>query len=86
MPKKPFYRAFDDWWYAQVRVGIKRVQKNLSKARRMKPTPIERSAESADGRDSVVHYVRDPKTGELMDFKFTKHSHDTPTLFEQCIK
>ena len=29
---------------------------------------------SANGRDSVVHYVRDPKTGRLMDFKFKKHS------------
>ena len=24
------------------------------------------------GKDSVVHYVRDPKTGELLDFKFKK--------------
>jgi filamentous hemagglutinin len=31
---------------------------------------------SEGGRDSVVHYVRDPKTGKLMDFKFTKHSVD----------
>ena len=29
---------------------------------------------SANGKDSVVHYVRDPSTGKLMDFKFTKHS------------
>lgn len=29
---------------------------------------------SKSGKDSVVHYVRDPKTGNLMDFKFTKHS------------
>ena len=28
------------------------------------------------GKDSVVHYVRDPKTGELMDFKFKKRSTD----------
>jgi hypothetical protein len=31
MPKKPFYRAFDDWWYAQLRVGGKRIQKKLVK-------------------------------------------------------
>lgn len=31
---------------------------------------------SASGGDSVVHYVRDPQTGKLMDFKFTKHSVD----------
>lgn len=29
---------------------------------------------SANGQDTVVHYVRDPKNGELMDFKFKKHS------------
>lgn len=28
------------------------------------------------GKDSVVHYVRNPKTGELMDFKFKKRSTD----------
>ena len=29
MTKKPFFRAFDGWWYAQLRVGGKRVQKKL---------------------------------------------------------
>jgi hypothetical protein len=29
---------------------------------------------SKNGNDSVVHYVKDPKTGKLMDFKFKKHS------------
>ena len=33
MPKKPFYRAFDDWWYAQLRVGGKRIQKKLVKGK-----------------------------------------------------
>ena len=36
----------------------------------------EYKVKSADGRDTVVHYVRDPRTGELMDFKFKKHSTD----------
>jgi hypothetical protein len=31
---------------------------------------------SANGKDSVVHYVRDPKTGARMDFKFKKSSID----------
>ena len=34
----------------------------------------ELKVKSADGKDSVVHYVRDPKTNDLMDFKFKKHS------------
>jgi hypothetical protein len=38
----------------------------------------EYKVKSADGKDSVVHYVRDPKTGELRDFKFKRHSTDTP--------
>jgi hypothetical protein len=29
-------------------------------------------AKSKNGNDSVVHYVKDPKTGKLMDFKFKK--------------
>ena len=35
---------------------------------------MEFKVKSANGNDSVVHYVRDPKSGELMDFKFKKHS------------
>jgi hypothetical protein len=30
--------------------------------------------ESQSGRESIVHFVRDPATGERMDFKFKKHS------------
>lgn len=29
---------------------------------------------STQGLNSEVHYVRDPKTGELMDFKFKHHA------------
>ncbi len=32
--------------------------------------------ESKYGVKSTVHYVRDPKTGRLMDFKFKKFSHE----------
>lgn len=35
---------------------------------------MEFKVKSANGNDSVVHYVRDPKSGEVMDFKFKKHS------------
>ena len=34
----------------------------------------EYKVKSADGKDSVVHYVKDPQTGNTMDFKFKKHS------------
>ncbi len=37
---------------------------------------MEYRVKSETGKDSVIHYVRDPKTGELMDFKFKKHSLD----------
>jgi hypothetical protein len=46
----------------------------------------ELKVKSADGRDSVVHYVRDPKTGEIMDLKFKKHSNDVPSKSERCDK
>ena len=34
----------------------------------------EYKVESENGRASVVHYVRDPSTGKLMDFRFQNHS------------
>ncbi|WP_431081095.1 RHS repeat-associated core domain-containing protein [Pseudomonas thivervalensis] len=36
----------------------------------------ELKLKSRNGNDSVVHYVRDPNTEKLMDFKFKKHSID----------
>lgn len=35
----------------------------------------EYKVKSADDKDSVIHYVKNPKTGKLMDFKFKKHSN-----------
>ncbi|MEB2624733.1 MULTISPECIES: hypothetical protein [Pseudomonas] len=35
---------------------------------------VELKVKSKNGQDSVVHYVKNPSTGELMDFKFKKHS------------
>jgi hypothetical protein len=35
---------------------------------------------SKGGKDTVVHYVRNPKTGELTDFKFKKNSDDSANL------
>lgn len=37
---------------------------------------------SQNGRNSVVHYVRDPKTSELLDFKFKQHSTDKRGNYE----
>ena len=37
---------------------------------------MQLKVKSLTGKDTVVHYVRDPKTGELMDFKFKKRSTD----------
>ena len=31
--RKPYFREFDGWWYAQVRVGTKRKQVKLVKGR-----------------------------------------------------
>jgi filamentous hemagglutinin len=48
--------------------------KNLNDPKFKGIEKVELKVKSANGQDSVVHYVRDPKTGELMDFKFKKHS------------
>ncbi len=37
---------------------------------------MEIRVESENGRDSVVHYFWDPRTEELLDFKFKKHSNE----------
>lgn len=31
---------------------------------------------SDSGKKSVIHYIENPETGEMMDFKFKKHSVD----------
>lgn len=38
---------------------------------------------SAGGKKSNVHYVRDPATGQTMDFKFKKHSADYIHIYEK---
>ena len=50
--------------------------RSLNDARYKGMEKIEFKVKSTNGKDSVVHYVRDPKTQELMDFKFKKHSTD----------
>lgn len=35
---------------------------------------MELKIKSKNGNDSVVHYVKNPETGEIMGFKFKKHS------------
>ncbi|MBF0301129.1 MAG: hypothetical protein HQK51_20645 [Oligoflexia bacterium] len=37
---------------------------------------MEYKVKSAEGKDTVIHYIRDPKTGNLYDFKFKKNSVD----------
>ncbi|NBU22205.1 hypothetical protein EBS43_12470 [bacterium] len=54
----------------------KKLIDNLSDPRFKGMEKWEYKVKSAEGKDSVVHYVRDPKTGKLMDFKFKKHSTD----------
>ena len=39
MPRKPFFRAFDGWWYAQVRVGATRKQVKLVKGKENEQAP-----------------------------------------------
>ncbi|MBX3487564.1 MAG: hypothetical protein KF798_06655 [Candidatus Paracaedibacteraceae bacterium] len=35
---------------------------------------MEYRVKSSNGKDTVIHYVYDPKTGQRMDFKFKKRS------------
>ncbi|MDZ4313832.1 MAG: hypothetical protein U0989_03565, partial [Azonexus sp.] len=60
---------------AQSGAGVKIID-NLGDQRFLGMEKWEYKVKSAEGNDSVVHYVRDPDTGELMDFKFKKRSTD----------
>jgi len=57
--------------------------KNLSDPNFKGMEKWEYKVKSTEGRDSVVHYVKDPATGELKDFKFKKSSTDAPTVREK---
>lgn len=46
----------------------------------------EYKLKSTEGRDSVVHYVRDPATEDLTDFKFKKRSTDTGGRYESVLE
>lgn len=54
----------------------RRIMENLGDSRYKGMEKWEYKVKSNDKRDTVVHYVRDPKSGKLMDFKFKKHSAD----------
>lgn len=54
----------------------RKIMENLGDPRFKGMQKWEYKVKSANGQDSVVHYVRDPNTGELLDFKFKKHSTD----------
>jgi hypothetical protein len=36
---------------------------------------MEYKVKSQQGKDSVIHYIKDQKTGKNFDFKFKKHSN-----------
>jgi RHS repeat-associated protein len=57
---------------AQRGAGV-RIIENLGDAKFKGMEKWSYSVESAAGIRSEVHYVRDPKTGHLMDFKFVHH-------------
>lgn len=57
-----------------------RIAKNLGNPKFKGMEKWEYKVKSKNGRDSVVHYVRDPRTNKLMDFKFKKHSTDIRTI------
>jgi hypothetical protein len=55
-----------------------RIIKDLKDPRYRGMEQWEYKVKSQQGKDSVVHYVRDPSEGTLMDFKFKKSTTDTP--------
>ncbi len=54
----------------------KEIIKNLGNPKFKGMSKWEYKVKSSNGKDSVVHYVKDPKTRKRVDFKFKKHSKD----------
>ncbi len=54
----------------------RRIMGELGDVRFKDMEKFQLKVKSQAGRDTVVHYVRNPKTGELLDFKFKKRSID----------
>jgi len=50
--------------------------KNLSDPKFLGMNKIKLKVKSNEGNTTVVHYVKDPKTGKQMDYKFKKHSNE----------
>jgi RHS repeat-associated protein len=69
---------------AAKRGAGEKIIENLGDPRYKGMEKWEYKVKSSDGRDSVVHYVRDPKSGKLMDFKFKKRSTDDLSKYEKC--
>lgn len=67
---------------AQRGEGIVKVQ-SLSDPKFKGMQKMELETISAGGKKSNVHYVRNPATGETMDFKFKKHSTDYIHRYEK---
>ena len=83
MSKKPFFREFDGWWYAQVRVGDKRKQVKLVKGKEK-----EQEAYRAFCRVMAEHDGKVPEPTRLTATSvcdlFLDHSekHNGPRTFE----
>ena len=81
MPRKPFFRAFDGWWYAQIRVGKKRKQIKLVKGKEK-----EKEAYQAFCRLLAEDAVPPPSTFLVCNVcdLFLQHSerHHEPETFE----
>lgn len=61
----------------------RRIIKNLEDTKFKGMEKFQYKVKSIDGKDSVVHYVKDNKTGDLMDFKFKKRSTDSLGSYEK---
>ena len=55
-----------------------KIRDNLGDPRFKGMEKWEYKVKSKNGQDSVIHYNRNPQTGDLMDFKFKKHSTHQP--------
>jgi integrase len=90
MSRKPFFRSFDGWWYAQIRVGTKRKQVKLVKGKEN-----EQEAYRAFCRLLADHEGEAPKAEALtvasvcdlfLDYSQKQHKPETYQLYRYYLQ
>ena len=89
MPKKPFYRSFDDWWYVEVGPRGNRKQVKLIKGKKNERAAYTRFCEVI-GYDSIPDSPSKLTVAQLcdsfLDWSSRNHEADTYNWYRQFLQ